>query len=68
MRNIDELALEKIGDDLCLVFKTDGSAFRGVLGRINPAKLEEVADGFSEAMSAYYAQPDGAFNFQILKR
>jgi hypothetical protein len=67
MRTIEELIVERIGDDLCLVFKTDGSRFRGILGRLDPSRLEELAAGFSAAKQGHFAQEDGAFRHVVYK-
>lgn len=60
MRTVTRLELEKIGTDLCIVFRTNDSKYRGILGTISPDKLKsnfrvdglqnednEIPDGFN---------------------
>jgi hypothetical protein len=67
MRKIEELIVERIGEDLCLVFKTDGSASRGILGKIDPSELADVAAGFAAALQEYPKLDYGAFRHIIFK-
>lgn len=53
MRKIQQICLEQIGGDLCLVFKTDESRFRGILGKIEPCKLAEFAKAAELAAKSY---------------
>lgn len=46
MRVIEALELEQIGDDLCLVFKTNEGRGRGILGKISPGLLDSLARQF----------------------
>jgi hypothetical protein len=43
VRKIELLQIERIGDDLCLVFKTSDSRFKGILGALDEKLLEELA-------------------------
>ncbi len=46
MRSIEALELERVGDDLCLVFRTSDGRGRGILGRISPRLVDELARQF----------------------
>lgn len=47
MRSIEALELERVGDDLCLVFRTSDGRGRGILGKISPRMVDGLARQFS---------------------
>jgi len=53
LRVVQELTLEQIGDDLCLVVKTSESRFRGILGAIDPDIIRSFGERAAAIAEAY---------------
>jgi len=53
LRVVQELTLEQIGDDLCLVVKTSESRFRGILGAIDPDIIRSLGERATAIAEAY---------------
>lgn len=66
MRKIELLCLEQIGEDLCLVFKTDEYKSRGILGKIDPEKLQRFSESAKTASIMYKKRKDGNFNANLI--
>ncbi len=53
MRRLTQLQLQQIGDDLCVVFMSSDSRYRGILGAIDPDQLDGMAIELGAAARRY---------------
>lgn len=53
MRMIEALSIEKIDDQLCLVFKADDNRVPGILGAISVNLLKDTAASFARSAEIY---------------